>query len=51
MQIGKPRRSFIVRIVDLKSNKSKNISIYGKGELNKIQKAVNEALLKLEDNS
>jgi len=49
MKIGKPDRSFIVRIVDLKSNRSKNISIYGEGKLEKIHKAILKALEDEED--
>lgn len=28
MNVGKPQRKFVVRIIDLDSNKSKNFSIY-----------------------
>jgi hypothetical protein len=32
MRVGKPERRFVVRIIDLKSNKSKNFSIYDGNE-------------------
>ena len=28
MKIGKPRRKFLIRVIDLEENRSKNISIY-----------------------
>jgi len=49
MQIGKPKRSFFVRIVDLKSNKSKNISIYGDEKLDRIHAAVRKGLEEIEE--
>lgn len=47
MKIGKPERRFIVRILDLRSGKSKNFSVYGEISFERIYKAIKEALERL----
>jgi len=49
MQIGKPTRRFIVRVVELETGKSRNFSIYGKQKFKRIQEAVRTALENMDD--
>ena len=48
MKIGKPRRKFLIRVIDLEENRSKNISIYDSQiELEKLYKLVLTTLEKI----